>query len=189
MSLEQNLQKAKQAVDYVRSRIKYSSNKGSDRLAYAGGIESVVKGKQGFDLKLIGTLDGLRQDVAIDDLEARTQRYVLSNMGNCGEMAEVAYVWLRKAGVRPIEYMHFAARSAANDHAWVMIGRDKDCDGTNLRSWGEEAVWCDPWQGQGMYYSIADLVAGKVRNLNWKYELDTVQKIEEGQPEAMYEER
>jgi hypothetical protein len=56
----------------------------------------------------------------------------------------------------------------------------------NLRSWGTDAVWVDPWQGDGVAFPVDDLVKGKVRNLNAIYKCNTVELVEEGLPISQF---
>jgi hypothetical protein len=63
--------------------------------------------------------------------------------GNCGEFSASAFMWLFDQGVRPLDWMQLVG----GDHAFVVIGR-RDGDATDVRSWGPDAVACDPW-GQG----------------------------------------
>jgi len=57
---------------------------------------------------------------------------------------------------------------------------------TNLRSWGDEAVWVDPWQGDGKTFAIDDLVKGKVRNLNAIFRCHTAAFVEAGVPNSLF---
>lgn len=178
-----NLELAQEAVRYVRAHVKYSSNKIGDRLAFAGGVEQVIRGRQGCDTQLWNTHQVIRRGMAFS--EEYANRVILNGIGNCGEMALIAYIWLRNHGARPVDYMQFGNRPPATNHAWVTVGRLTDSDLTNLRSWGPDAVWCDPWQGDGMAFSVLDLVQGKVRNLNWQFNLNRVDLIEQGWPTAI----
>lgn len=61
--------------------------------------------------------------------------------GNCGEFA---FMYLYDDNVRPIDWMALVGA----DHAFVVIGRDKNSTANNILSWGGSAAICDPW-GQG----------------------------------------
>jgi hypothetical protein len=123
--------------------------------------------------------DTIRDDVA---------RYIQERSGNCQEQAEIAalYVWDNSA-CRPISIMRFT--EPTYDHVWVVIGLAADYDKLapkstlqNLRNWGDDAVWCDPWQGDGVAFPIQSLVKGAVRNLNAIYKCNTADRVAEGKP-------
>jgi hypothetical protein len=63
--------------------------------------------------------------------------------GNCGEQSAIAFMWLLRRGIRPLEWMRFTDA----DHAFVVIGRawtsSLDWD---VPKWGPFAVVCDPWK-------------------------------------------
>ena len=63
--------------------------------------------------------------------------------GNCGEFSAVAFMYLYKKGVRPLDWMQLTDA----DHAFLVIGRASGNE-NDLDSWGRFAAVCDPW-GQG----------------------------------------
>lgn len=65
----------------------------------------------------------------------------LFKAGNCQEQATLAYRFLTSKGQFPLEICHFEN----GDHVFVVIGRNVDSDIKNPRSWGENAIICDPW--------------------------------------------
>ncbi len=111
-----------------------------------------------------------------------------SKAGNCEEQAIGALLYLfdNYGQVRPLHLMTFSAKGY--DHVWVGVGLgakwdEKDKKGNhNLGNWGENAVWCDPWQGDGVAFAVADFVKGKVRNLNAIYKCNTPELVEKGVP-------
>lgn len=76
--------------------------------------------------------------------QARTVAKALegSGCGNCGEQAFAAFVYLMDHGCRSIELM-----KAADDHQFVVLGRDPRTPVADPSTWGP-AVVCDPWKGQ-----------------------------------------
>ena len=66
-----------------------------------------------------------------------------AKQGNCGEQSAVAFVWLAKSGVRPIEWVS----CGSHDHQFVLIGRNIYKSISNISEWGATSVVCDPWQG------------------------------------------
>ncbi len=182
MSLEANLKQGMLAIKYVKGLGMRSSNKSAHRNADApGGIEGVIARKQGWDNTALNGVDNTRDAAKLvptwrdeNDL-ARARRY-----GNCGELASIALEYLFDHGIRA-EYFHFTEKGY--DHAWVVIGRVPNSILNNLKTWGPDAVWCDPWQGDdGVCFSIQDFVKGKIRNLNARYKCNTLELVEAGKP-------
>lgn len=64
--------------------------------------------------------------------------------GNCGEFSALAFIYLYDKGVRPLDWMSLEG----GDHAFVVIGQDKNRIAGKILSWGPDAVICDSW-GQG----------------------------------------
>jgi len=103
--------------------------------------------------------------------------------GNCGELAAIAYTYLEDQGVHPLDYMVFTAPSY--DHVWVIIDRAAGSNVLDLSTWGETAVWCDPWQlREGRVYSIQDLIVKKATNLDAGYKLNSVELVQGGLPRS-----
>lgn len=101
--------------------------------------------------------------------------------GNCGELAAIAFTYLEGEGVRPLDYMVFNA--PGYDHVWLVIGRVAGSSVRDLSTWGEDAVWCDPWQlREGRVYSIQDLIMMKATNLDAGYKLNSVALVQAGLP-------
>jgi hypothetical protein len=65
--------------------------------------------------------------------------------GNCGENADLAFIYLYDRGVRPIDRVEHTG-----DHNFVVIGR-QDGAINDTASWGPAAVICDPWM-QGLFF-------------------------------------
>jgi len=36
--------------------------------------------------------------------------------------------------------------STLGNHAFVILGRDKKTDASNIATWNKEVVWCDPYE-------------------------------------------
>jgi hypothetical protein len=186
--LAQFLTDAGNAIADARTHIHGSSNRRSDRIQAAGGIDAIVAARTGTDATLLNAVGASRAAIgptlvgapAVDTVQIRNGA-IASGVGNCHELAAVAYEWLRATAVTPIELMRFTA--AGYDHVWVVIGRVAGSDLTNLRTWGADAVWCDPWQGDaGVAFGIQSFVRGEVRNLNAIYRCNTVELVEAGVP-------
>src|SRR5262245_22217434 len=66
-------------------------------------------------------------------------------VGNCEEQASLAFDFLEKLNVRPLDYMVLGDC----DHGFVVIGRTGDAAQPDL--WGDEACVCDPWANDDPY--------------------------------------
>ncbi len=72
------------------------------------------------------------------------------------------------------------------DHVWLVIGRKIGSKDGELKTWGDAAVWCDPWQlREGRAYKISDFLDGDVLNLDKTYKLDSVASVESGRPKTL----
>jgi len=181
MSLETNLSAAKEAVAHVKGLGLKACNKLSDRIAAAGGVDNVIGTDQGLrtmNLGPAGTGVGISRTMPVGNYRSRAAHFASVGFGNCQEQAEIALVHLYDKGVRSLDLVSFSA--ATYDHVWVVVGLAAGAFGDNVRSWGADAVWCDPWQGDGVAFAIDDLVKGKVRNLNAIYKCDSLERIEAG---------
>lgn len=212
MSLQQNLAAAEAAVRYVKSLGIKAINKRSDRISAAGGIDWVVGTEQGgAALNRLNNQSTQSQFQTVagpllasfmrsrnggnagESFRDSVARYVLERAGNCDEQASIALLHLfDNSPCRPLSKMQFTAKGY--DHVWVVVGLDDGWDRAtpprnlqNLRNWGADAVWCDPWQGEGVAFPIQDLVKGAVRNLNSIYNCNTAERVAEGAPvESLY---
>ena len=97
-------------------------------------------------------------------LEKSADAAQLYGCGNCGEQSAIAFVYLRQQKTFPLDWME------VNDyeHAFVIIGRRRGSDPADFRTWGDEAVVCDPWRDvtalvrrEATYFST--------RKPNWLY--------------------
>jgi hypothetical protein len=199
MGLRENIAVANKAVKEVKKLLpKGASNKRTDRLKFAGGIEKVIATKKGMDYGLLREVFESREQVKAarpanpeEHIAALARAALANKCGNCMEQAAVAMVIAARENVLPLDFMMFSnpqkdpKGNPLYDHAWLVIGRAAGSKLDHLKSWGPDAVWCDPWQGDdGMVYSIADFVAGKVRNTNALYKLNTVELVEAGKPDS-----
>ncbi|BCL69600.1 hypothetical protein MADA3029_1150017 [Vibrio nigripulchritudo MADA3029] len=134
---QKNLIAAKRAVEYVKQKMTIgAANKPLNSvLAFVSGSESPT-----------ACLTRIRSvnDEAGSNLEwlrAVAKRAESNGCGNCGEQAAIAFCWLLDHGYKPVDYM---VRVNA-DHAFVVIGRLKEGTAGDPKTWGDDAVVCDPW--------------------------------------------
>ena len=214
MALKENLAAAEAAVAYVKGLKILAINTRAGRIEAAGGIDNVVGTEQG--MASLGKLTKYSSNSQIqaaggplvasfmrarnggyngEPLRDRVARFIKEKAGNCDEQAEIAMVYLMDnyPACRPISKMGFNNKAGGYDHAWVVIGLEDDYNkaspigGQNLRNWGADAVWCDPWQSGGVAFAVQDLVKGGVRNLNAIYKCNTAESVAAGNPtEILY---
>ena len=186
MPLADNLRAAQQAVAHVKHSGILAANKAQDRIRAAGGIDRVIG--TGYNNTAAAGV-GVTRSAGIlaytmGNLRGTAEFATRNKYGNCFEQAIMAFIFLYDRGVRPLDLMTFG--SPSYDHVWTCIGLAPGWQGSNLRSWGADAVWCDPWQGEGVAFAIDDLVKGKVRNLNAIYRCNTAELVEQGNPKSLF---
>ena len=190
MGLEENLAAARDALNAVRAMTIISTNRSSIRSGQHTGVRD--PGRLGYVLRAMRF--GLDHQLNLQETLFSAHQTRFMGVGNCAEMTEVVFEHLYVRGVRPIDIMHFTA--LGYDHQFVVIGlaetagelRENPSTGLyrpNLRDWGPEAVWCDPWQGNGIAFPVADLIRGAVRNLDFRYRCHTAESVENGCPRSV----
>lgn len=78
-----------------------------------------------------------------EQIEAMAAAAEANGCGNCGEQAAVAFMFLKRWPIAPIDYVHLKDK----DHDFVVIGAT-DSSSPYLTDWGLDAVVCDPWDGK-----------------------------------------
>ncbi len=105
-----------------------------------------------------------RSPVAQDDwlhaLRTTSTSAKLTGVGNCGEHAAVAFIYLHDTQhARDWSSLILECQWSDSDpnHSWVVLGRAEDDDPSEPWNWVEEAVVVDPWHGRrGRVYPAAD---------------------------------
>lgn len=148
MSLTKNLTLAQLGVKYTNQMLSHgASNKWWDQLQTLGANSSRVSDMRAMKGKFSG-MGGLAANAKPEVQELPQIRWIAkvakaSNVGNCGECASVAFVFLHDIHrVTRLDFMHF---NKPGDHAWVVIGRAQNSKTSDYRTWGSDAVVCDPW--------------------------------------------
>lgn len=101
------------------------------------------------ELKLIAHLERLRQQVYSLQNSLIYQYHLVAELaekmksGNCGEQAALAFVYLLKHNILPLDF----CRVKNGDHGFVVIGRSKESNPNDIATWGN-AVICDPLNNQ-----------------------------------------
>jgi hypothetical protein len=146
------------AVTYVKSKVKFGAANNPFKLQSSvegqlramGALLRTRGGEdQTMDAKFVNPADTLRVAQAFAE---NAERY---GGGNCGEQSAVAYVFLRRRAVFPIDWVRFMDK----DHAFVIIGRSSD--GSSARKnipeqpWFPDAVICDAYWNRCEFWSGA----------------------------------
>lgn len=88
-----------------------------------------------------------------------------TNCGNCNEQAAVAFTYLHRLGVRPLDYCTLTPYSRADDHVFVIVGRRREADPKKKapvwEQWDDDAVVCDAWTPELLHPPGNTAVAGK----------------------------
>ncbi len=125
-------------------------------------------------------------------------------VGNCEALSEVTVRVLHDQfpEARPVDIMvtsnWLGVARARYHHAFVVIGlsdgwdrlgldpRNPELYAPDLRNWGPDAVWCDPWQNGGVAFAVRDLIQGGVRNLDVRLRLHTREDVEAACPRSVF---
>jgi len=83
-----------------------------------------------------GPFDGV---LYIDEMEKLAKD---TNTGNCSELSAVAFNYLKRRGIRPIDY--FGVWRGGWNHAFVILNRDAAIPISDFAKWSYDAVLCDP---------------------------------------------
>lgn len=143
---------ADRAVAYVKTNVKYRG------LNTAGGwIRNPADIPQKVSALVDATVTGIARSAAhkggfnaetyVNEMEKLTKD---TDTGNCSGLAAVAFNFLKREGVRPIDY--FAVFRGGWDHAFVILNRDAKTPVADLAKWSEFAVLCDP-QADRVWYA------------------------------------
>lgn len=109
-------------------------------LAYRKGLDKFIKGEGGSR-----------------DLEIMMAAFQVLKGAFCGELSQITKLEIMKKF--PDANVELVTMENGN-HAMLVIGRRKDSDPLNYKTWGDEAVFCDPWAKK--IYSTSDFLS--VRN-------------------------
>jgi hypothetical protein len=145
MGLDQNLRSAKQAIAYVASKMDSGASNQIDMYRVWA-----LDDQQLFTMKnrCVGTV---RSQVTASDwpgiLSQATTAAERLGCGNCGEQSAIAFKFLERLGIRPIEFCF----RTLDGHQFVVIGRKKTATAEDTSTWGPDAVVCDPWDRMQAY--------------------------------------
>jgi hypothetical protein len=147
MSYEKNLEYARAAIAEARTYMSFGHDNYEPRPSFREGcvdrsrdaVRAIIDRRAAADRSY---LSGERRErLRVRESARRAMR---SGCGNCYEQASLAYTYLEKQGIRPIDLFQLKAL----DHVFVVIGRTGDTP-AKVSSWGAGAVVCDPWAPEG----------------------------------------
>ena len=128
------------AVSYVKSKMPIgASNKIGNQIRTVGLVTlRLIASRAAADLE--NMVNGPDSDV-IQEVLRRAYVAECYGAGNCTEQAAVAFAYLFKQEVRPIDYLSHPS------HFFVAVGRKegKGIMSSRPETWNPEAYICDPW--------------------------------------------
>jgi hypothetical protein len=101
-------------------------------------------------------------------ITAAAHKLLIYGCGNCGEQTAYAMVLLYQLGIRSLDYMTVAG----GDHAFLVIGSADKGPASSFKSWGDNAVVCDPWDNKAY---LGKTAAGKKAGAKTIYSLARVE--------------
>ena len=145
MVFSEYLSAAKGAITYVKGQVRYRGlNTGG------GWIRDPLHVPQKFAAR-IKSLNMERQNRnAMANTEAGWDQFVdqwirealASQTGNCCELSAIAFRYLQRQGIRPVEF--FGVYRGSWNHAFVVLNRDQSVPVSDFANWSRLAVVCDP---------------------------------------------
>jgi hypothetical protein len=139
-----NLSNAKQAVAYSQKTL----TAGNYLLSSKNEHDAVVRSRA----RIKG---GQANKDRIDRVAEIALNCEKTGAGNCGEFAALCFMWAKRRGVYPIDYMSLTN----GDHCFVVIGRKLDSDHRKVSTWGAEAVIADGWDNNAYQASWGNIVS------------------------------
>jgi len=145
MGLSENLAAAKQAIAYVASKMGTGASNQMDRYRVWVGDEKSI-----FTIKN-QCVGAVRSAITASDWPGILAQGATAaerlGCGNCGEQSAIAFKFLERMGIRPIEWCF----RNLDGHQFVMIGRKSNATVDDISTWGPDAVICDPWDRMQAY--------------------------------------
>jgi hypothetical protein len=97
-----------------------------------------------------------------DKVKSEAEYAEKHGVGNCEYQASVAFEYLKRMGIRPLDIVFYAPfdqnakmpvkrlaqkdiENVRPDHVFVVIGRPKQAAVSTYTTWGNDAVVCDAW--------------------------------------------
>ena len=101
-----------------------------------------------------------------------TAKYALEyKCGNCEEFSALTFRILKVNGVTPLDWFRQEGWTGSyGNHAFVIVGRDSSTTATDISTWNNEVVWCDPYEKRmGGLNDIRDRFKGEKLHLRYRW--------------------
>jgi len=114
-----------------------------------------------------GRSPGIRKN-SYEHLKTYADYAQMFGCGNCEEFSSLTFELLKQKNVMPLDWMQqggflYGLMGSLGNHAFVIIGRNKSTVETDISTWNEQVVWCDPYEKEiGGLDKIKERFSGKV---------------------------
>lgn len=156
---------ARKAIQYVKRILSHGSiNKFSDqqRQTYQQDVDALVDLRKSIQMDN-QTMSRLCQALYLNALHKIVAKYAQAKVGNCAEQTRVALSYLISIGIYNVDLIDMKN----GDHEFIVIGRAKHSNPNNIRTWGANAIICDPWAD--MVYCASDFFKVRATMPEFKY--------------------
>lgn len=137
-NLTRNIQIARQIEAYVKTRFPMPANYALKSLH----IQNLVAANKIKKANALIKANFKIQSKARGDIE-EIYTCIKLGIGSCQEMSLAGYLFALEHLPHDIEF----ATIEHGDHNFLVIGRDRNSNPNDHKTWGEHAVVCDPWSG------------------------------------------
>ena len=140
------LNTGREAVRYTKSKVRWSTKHASD-IVFSGLSSpfkvSAMRDREDELLEKITKDYGKASSICLVSIAIRAKAAEEHGVGNCGENAAVAFMWLylNRPSMRPLDYCD----RPSGDHAFVVIGSPVMPRIGNHEKWWKQGVVCDPF--------------------------------------------
>lgn len=142
--------------------------------------DSLVKlrGKYGEDWDSVITKAARKEAIAENQREnwgkavdINAQYALEYGCGNCEEQSALTFKYLKDHGVMPLDWLKQEGfLGEFGNHAFVILGRDREAPIKDVSAWNPEAVWCDPYENEmGGLDKITERFEGKDLSLLYRW--------------------
>jgi hypothetical protein len=158
LGLQENLSRAKQAVDHVDKMLPIGAQNKPSPLEMAASLVALpiagpilaVMAQADRDVRRQCLLSVRRNvpppqsdEERADFLDTLAAEAARQGCGNCMEQNAVALAFLKAKKFGPVDFIVF--RPNTHDHSFLVIGRIAGSKLNKVSTWGPAAVICDPW--------------------------------------------
>jgi hypothetical protein len=135
-----------EAVRYTKSKVRWSTKHASDILFSGFSSPFKISAARDYEDELLEKIIknyGKASSNCLVSIAIRAKAAEEHGVGNCGENAAVAFMWLylNRPSMRPLDYCD----RPSGDHGFVVIGSPVIPRLGNHEKWWEQGVVCDPF--------------------------------------------